>query len=156
MKKAMFHPTAFASARFLILSLAIVCAIVLPGSLRAQSLISGDIAGTVTDPSGAAVPNATITITSKATGASQTVTSNAEGSYHIPLLKPGDYTLVVKATGFVQASLSVAVSASITTTADVKLSVGSAAQTIEVTASAPILHTEAADLSTTFSLQQVQ
>lgn len=156
MKKAPSYPTALARVRFLMLSLAIVCAFVLPVSLRAQSLISGDIAGTITDPSGAAIPNATITITSKATGAAQTVTSNAEGSYRIPLLKPGDYTLVVKATGFVQASESVAVSASITNTADVKLSIGSAAQTVEVTATAPILHTESADLSTTYSLEQVQ
>ena len=51
---------------------------------------------------------------------------------------------------------SVAVSASTTVTADVKLTIGSATQTVEVTGTAPLLHTEAADLSTTFSQQQVQ
>lgn len=145
------------SAKFiLVLGLAVLCALVLPGSLRAQSIISGDIAGTVTDPSGAAVPGATITITSKATGAMQTVTSNGAGSYRIPLLKPGDYFLVVKATGFEQASETVTVALGSVAQTDVKLSVGSASQTIEVTAVAPILHTESADLSTTFSLEQVQ
>ncbi len=88
------------SARILVLGLAALCAFVLPGSLRAQSLISGDIAGSVSDPTGAAVPNATITVTSKATGAAQVVTTNAEGSYRVPLLKPGDYTLVVNSRRF--------------------------------------------------------
>ncbi|MGC2545970.1 MAG: carboxypeptidase-like regulatory domain-containing protein, partial [Silvibacterium sp.] len=144
------------SARILVLGLAALCAFVLPGSLRAQSLISGDIAGSVSDPTGAAVPNATITVTSKATGAAQVVTTNAEGAYRVPLLKPGDYTLVVKAAGFEQASLSVTVTLGTVASADVKLALGSASQTVEVTAAAPILHTEAADLSTTFSMEQVQ
>ena len=144
------------SARILVLGLAALCAFVLPGSLRAQSLISGDIAGSVSDPTGAAVPNATITVTSKATGAAQVVTTNAEGSYRVPLLKPGDYTLVVKAAGFEQASVPVTVTLGTVASADVKLALGSASQTVEVTAAAPILHTEAADLSTTFSMEQVQ
>ena len=125
-------------------------------NLKAQSLISGDIVGTVTDQSGAIVPNANVTVTSKATGAVQTTTSNANGSYRVPLLKPGDYTVVVSSPGFEQASLSVSVNASTTATADAKLTVGSAAQTVEVTGAAPLLHTEAADLSTTFTQAQVQ
>jgi hypothetical protein len=128
----------------------------IPGDLRAQSLISGDIVGTVTDQSGAIVPNASITVTSKATGAVQQTTTNSSGSYRIPLLKPGDYTVLVKAAGFEQASLPVSVSASTTATADVRLIVGSAAQTVEVTGTAPLLHTEVADLSSTFTQQQVQ
>jgi hypothetical protein len=64
--------------------------------------------------------------------------------------------LVVKATGFEQASLTISVTLGNVTTANVALSVGSASQTVEVTAAAPILHTESADLSTTFSLEQVQ
>src|SRR5271154_5798625 len=152
------HRSAIASVKKLIVfvSLALLGAVLLPGSLNAQSLISGDIAGSVTDQSGAAVPGATVTITSKSTGTVQTASTNAAGSYRIPLLKPGDYTLVGAAPGFEQSSLSVAVTASTTNTADVKLTVGSATQTVEVTASAPLLHTEAADLSTTFSQQQVQ
>ncbi len=127
-----------------------------PGLLKAQSLISGDVVGVVTDQSGAIVPNATVTVTSKATGEAHAATTNSSGSYRVPLLKPGDYTIVVTAPGFEQASVPVAVSASTTATADVKLTVGSASQTVEVTATAPLLHTEAADLSTTFSQQQVQ
>lgn len=145
------------SAKFILaLGLAVLCVLTLPANLRAQSIISGDIAGTITDPSGAAVPGATITVTSKSTGAAQTVTSNSAGDFRVNLLRPGDYILLVKAAGFEQASVPVSVALGTIATADVKLAVGSAAQTVEVTASAPILHTEAADLSTTFSLQQVQ
>ncbi len=141
---------------FVALSLALLALLMLPGTLKAQSIISGDLAGTVTDPSGAAVPGAKVTVTSKRTGEAKTATANGSGAYRVPLLEPGDYTLVVAAQGFEQASLSVAVSASTTVTADVKLTIGSATQTVEVTGTAPLLHTEAADLSTTFSQQQVQ
>ena len=151
------HRSAIAAAKIAFaLILAFLVGTTFPGSLKAQSLISGDIAGVVTDQSGAAVPNATVTVTSKATGEAHTAATNSSGSYRVPLLKPGDYTIVVTAPGFEQASVPVAVSASTTTTQDVRLTVGSASQTVEVTASAPILHTEAADLSTTFSQQQVQ
>ena len=99
----------------------------------------------------------TVTVTSKATGGAQTTTyqMRPEG-YHVPLLQPGDYTVVVSAPGFQQTSTTVAVSAGITTTANVSLTVGSASQTIQVTASAPLLNTQSADLSTTFTQQQVQ
>jgi hypothetical protein len=156
MKNTCPHYFANTAKIFLALGLAAVCMLTLPGSLKAQSIISGDIAGTVTDPSGAAVPGSTVTVTSKATGAAQTVTTNGAGSYRMSLLKPGDYTLVVKATGFERASETVTVTLGTVTQADIKLTVGSAAQTVEVTGAAPILHTESADLSTTFSLEQVQ
>jgi len=138
------------------LILALLISTALPGNLKAQSLISGDIVGTVTDQSGAIVPNASVTVSNKATGEVQTTKTNSSGSYRVPLLKPGDYTILVAAPGFEQASVLASVNASTTATADVRLTVGSASQTVEVTANAEILHTEAADLSTTFSQQQVQ
>ncbi|MGC2163280.1 MAG: carboxypeptidase-like regulatory domain-containing protein, partial [Silvibacterium sp.] len=136
--------------------MAILCIFALPGNLKAQSIISGDIAGTVTDPTGAAVPGATVTVTSQATGAVQSVTTDAAGSYRIALLKPGSYVLVVKDAGFEQTSLTISVSLGTVSPANIKLAVGSASQTVEVTAAAPILHTESADLSTTFTMEQVQ
>lgn len=133
-----------------------MCTLVLPGNLKAQSIISGDISGNVIDASGAAVPGAKVTATSKATGASYRVTSNAAGAYRISLLKPGEYALTAQAEGFKQTTTSVTVSAGTVAANDIKLAVGSATQTVQVTAAAPILHTESADLSTTFSLEQVQ
>lgn len=157
MKNNYPHRSAFASAKFILgLSLAVLCALLLPGHLRAQTIISGDISGTVTDPTGAAVPNATVTVTSKATGVAETVSTNAAGDYRVPLLKPGEYTEVVKANGFQQASLDISVTQGTVSSGNVRLTVGSQSQTVEVTAAAPILHTDSADLSTVFSMEQVQ
>ena len=137
-------------------SVAMIFALATSGSLKAQSIISGDISGTVTDPSGASVPGATVTVTSKATGSTQTTTTNSDGSYRVPLLKPGDYVVVVSASGFEKTSLSINVALGVISQGDIKLTLGSASQTVEVTGVAPILHTEAADLSTSFTMQQVQ
>src|SRR6201998_635935 len=65
-----------------------------------QSLTSGDITGTVADPSGAAIANAKVTLKNNATGATQTHTTNEQGSYRFSLLSPGDYTVSVAATHF--------------------------------------------------------
>jgi len=65
-----------------------------------QSNISGDIAGTVTDPSGAAVSNAQVTVTSDARGDSKVVTSDSNGSFRVPLLSTGKYKVSVTAAGF--------------------------------------------------------
>src|ERR1700693_6132797 len=71
----------------------------IPGALQAQTTISGDIAGTVTDPSGAAVPGATVTATDTATGAVKVVTTGDAGAYRVSLLQPGPYTLSVADSG---------------------------------------------------------
>jgi hypothetical protein len=65
-----------------------------------QSLTSGDITGTVLDPSGAAVANATVTLTNKDTGTTQTTTTNSTGAYRFSLLNPGKYSLSVAAQVF--------------------------------------------------------
>src|ERR1700737_913885 len=74
--------------------------ILLPSAALPQSLTSGDITGTVLDPSGAAVSNATVTLTNKDTGTTQTTTTNSSGSYRFSLLNPGKYSLSVTAPGF--------------------------------------------------------
>src|SRR4051812_22933497 len=70
---------------FVVLSLAILSI--------AQSTISGDITGVVTDPSSAVMPNAQVTLTSTTTGAVQTTNTNAQGAYRFSLLQPGRYTV---------------------------------------------------------------
>src|SRR5215831_12567682 len=61
---------------------------------------TGAISGTVTDESGAVVPNAAITITNKATGTSRPLTTNAEGLYSAPALLAGEYEVKVELAGF--------------------------------------------------------
>src|SRR6185437_4243937 len=68
--------------------------------LNAQSTTSGDIAGSVTDPSGASIPDATVTIKNNGTGATNTATTNGTGGYRFSLLPPGTYMLSVTQSGF--------------------------------------------------------
>jgi len=83
------------------LALAIIaCAnLLLIPSARAQS-VYGSIFGTVTDKSGAAVPNAIVTVTDEAKGTIVTATSNGSGDYSVPHLIPDTYDLKVTAAGF--------------------------------------------------------
>jgi len=117
----------------------------------AQSLTSGSVTGTVTDPSGAAVPNANVTLKNNDTGATQTTTTNSTGAYRFALLNPGSYSLSVKAPGFqgMQQNVSVAVGQS--STVDAKLEVASTATTVEVTAQSSILQTDNGNVSTSIS-----
>lgn len=123
----------------------------------AQSNISGDIAGSVVDASGAAVANARVTVTSLARGDMKTVLSDRVGDFRVPLLSPGKYSVTVTATGFDTAKLEASVSQGVITPLAVKLTVGQTSTTVEVTAGAvQILHTDDAQISTTFDLQQIQ
>ena len=74
-----------------ILAVLVIAAVMAP-SLMAQSLVSGDLTGTVTDPSGAVVSGATVTLKSDATGATRTATTGANGTYRFSLLQSGHAT----------------------------------------------------------------
>ncbi|WP_026441655.1 TonB-dependent receptor [Pseudacidobacterium ailaaui] len=127
------------------------------GISKAQSNISGDITGTVTDPSGAAVSNAQITVTSESNGQIKTTVTNGTGDFRVPLLSPGAYKISVTATGFQAATLNATVSAGTITPVNVMLSVGQGVTTVQVTGTEiPVLHTDDAQVSTSFSLQQIQ
>src|SRR5579864_3892768 len=71
----------------------------------AQSITSGDIAGVVTDPSGAVVPSAKVTATNDNTGVSHSTATNGEGFYRFSFLQPGPYTVTAEAKGFQTTSL---------------------------------------------------
>ena len=122
----------------------------------AQSNISGDIAGTVTDPAGAAIAGASVTITSKSSGSSKTVTSGPHGEYRVPLLEPGDYSISIAAAGFQGEHTTITVGAGQIASGDVKLAVGKATTVVDVAATEPLLNTEDAQISTSFSMEQVQ
>src|SRR5690349_21463317 len=91
-----------------ILSVLMVAAVMAP-SLMAQSLISGDITGTVTDPSGAVVSGATVMLKGDAQGTTRTSTTGSNGAFRFSLLSPGNYTLTVTAPGFSKAESKAAV-----------------------------------------------
>ena len=67
---------------------------------RAQTIVSGEITGTVTDASGAVIPAATVTLSSSDTGFNSEQTTGDSGTFRFSLLKPGNYTLTVAAPRF--------------------------------------------------------
>ena len=118
-----------------------------PPWLGAQGL-SG-ITGTVTDPSGAVVPDAKVTVTNTATNVVHTALTASQGTYFITDLIPGTYTVKIEKSGFQTAVLQqVNVFVSQTATADATLSTGTANTTVEVTAPSITLQTDEPNLGT--------
>src|SRR3974390_832704 len=120
-------------------------------SLFAQNTISGEITGVITDPSSAVVANATVTLTSKEMGNSQTVTTGANGVYRFPLLRPGQYVVAASAKGFSKTTANVTVSLGAVTSVPVQLRVGSASEVVEVTAEAPLVQAENGNVTSNFN-----
>src|SRR2546423_1837916 len=101
------------------------------------------ILGTVTDPQGGGIGNAKVTITEEATGVSYEVTTDQNGEFIRPLLKLGVYTVSVEATGFKKGvQKNIELTAGGRTAVPITLAVGEVTQTVEITASAPLLQTE--------------
>ena len=130
--------------RFALLSgmLAVVSAI----PLFAQTF--GEITGHITDPTGAAVPSAKITLTNLATNAVRTTDSTGSGDYTFPSVAPGFYNVRVEQASFKTASSNVQVQVQQTLRLDVALEVGQITQSVEVAASAQLLQAENVSLGT--------
>lgn len=123
--------------------------------VKAQSLTTGGITGVVTDPSGAVVPNAKVTVKSTTKGISQSTTTNGRGAYDFSFLDPGPYTITVQATGFRPTTQAVSVSVGQPVTANVPLALASAGTTVTVTEAAPLIQTANGNTATTMSETQV-
>jgi hypothetical protein len=125
--------------KHLFLILVFLCA--LPIAVLAQT-ISGSVSGVVTDPNGAVVPGATVVATHVPTGRQYTMITSQAGLYVFPNLPTGPYTFTVKQTGFkayIQTGIEVRVD--LRETIDIKLTLGTVQQTVEVKATAPVLET---------------
>jgi Carboxypeptidase regulatory-like domain len=120
-----------------------------------QTIVTGDIAGTVTDPSGAVVLGAEVTLKSATEGTTVTTTTNATGGFRFALLKPSEYKLTIAQKGFKSVTQTVQVAVGRITTIDVKLELGSQNEILEVTGAAALLETETANLSTSMNAKQV-
>jgi outer membrane receptor protein involved in Fe transport len=118
---------------------------------RAQ-LASATINGTVTDPSGAVVPHATVLLQNVLTGAKLSATTNAAGNYYIPGIIPGQYTLRVSKVGFKTATQpEFTLNVNQTATFNVSLQVGATTQTVSVHAAGIQLEASTAELGTNIS-----
>jgi hypothetical protein len=120
-----------------------------------QSLVSGDISGTVSDPSGAVIKDAIVNLKSLDTGATQTTATGDTGLYRFSLLRPGRYSLKVTQQGFQGAERLVSVAIGQVTTANFTLTVGKATEIVEVTGALPIVNTESAANATAFDQRSV-
>src|SRR4029079_333656 len=116
------------------ISLALIVMSLTPLAAMAQEP-TGGIEGTVSDPQGALVPSATISIRNTGTNATRTVTAGDDGHYKAASLTPGNYEVKVTAQGFKShVATGVNVEVGRTTPLDVKLEIGGSSETVTVTA----------------------
>jgi hypothetical protein len=114
------------------------------------------ISGTVTDPTGASVPAAEVTITNMATGQVVRTTTTEKGEFSAPSMPAATYKVSVTKTGFRVANLdAVEVNAGVPATVNVKLEVGQTSETVEVAAGAEIVQTASASISSTIGGRQI-
>lgn len=119
----------------------------LPEAAFGQSLTTGGVVGRVTDPSGAAVANATVTLKNEDTGATQTATSNGTGAYRFSLLNPGHYDVSAAAQGFQGREQPFVIAVGQDNTVNLGLQVASSSQTVEVTAEGGAVQTDNANVA---------
>jgi outer membrane receptor protein involved in Fe transport len=113
--------------------------------------------GTVTDPQGAVVPNAKVTVRSRATGAERTAQTDADGAYQVASLQPGEYRVEVQAQGFqTQVVSDLGLEVARTVVQNFQLTVGSVTQEITVTSDAPVIETATTSVGTVISQRTVQ
>ncbi|HLH34196.1 MAG TPA: carboxypeptidase regulatory-like domain-containing protein [Alloacidobacterium sp.] len=106
--------------------------------LLAQS--TATVSGTVTDPSGAVVPGAQITLHGNATGITRVVTSDRDGSYTIPSIQPGDYSIEASSAGFSRYVIkSIVLQVDQKSTVNIQLAVASTGEVVQVQSSAPVV-----------------
>ncbi len=135
---------------------AVVVILAFTAAATAQTTIStGSIQGTITDPSGAVVNGAQITITNKATGQVINTSTSSSGTYASGALIPADYVVRVEAKGFSTTELPVSVQVGVTAPGNVKLQVGEASQVVEVQGSQIRVNTEQATVQGVLTAQQI-
>jgi hypothetical protein len=123
-------------------------------SLPAQTASTGALAGTLTDPTGAVVPNVTVTVTSIDTGQSRTATTDAAGTYKVGLLPPGDYRVKFEASGFKGVEVpSITVNVTETNVLDRRLEVGTQSQQVTVQGEVENVQTSNATVGTVMTTQ---
>ncbi len=136
-------------------TLSLLCGLWVPSALG--QAVYGSILGTVTDPTGAAVKGAKVTVTSATRATSETAETNESGNYNVTHLIPDAYSIRIEAQGFkVLQFQDVRVSADTGARVDGQFQVGSTSEQVEVTSEAPQLKTDRADVSVEFTAKQLE
>jgi hypothetical protein len=133
----------------------VLCVLACPVLMLAQTTSStGSIQGLVTDPTGAVVDGAKISVSNKATGRVITTTTTSAGVYASGALIPGDYTLRVEAKGFGTAQLALTVQLGVTSNGNIKLQLGQASQVVQ--GSEIAINTEQATVQGVLTTEQIE
>jgi hypothetical protein len=126
-----------------------------PASAQAISTNGGSIQGSVTDPTGAAIPGATVTVTATDTGETHALKTDSAGYYSIGPLIPGNYTISVSATNFRNELVKTNVKIGNVTSGNVKLTLGNQSETVEVNAGALQINTDQIGVAGDISKEQI-
>lgn len=130
--------------------------LILAHAASAQNTVAtGSIQGTVTDPAGALVSGAKVTITGKATGQTLNATTSGSGTYSSGALVPGDYRVTIQQSGFQTVELNLAVQVGLAANGSAKLTIGTSSQVVEVSESAVQVNTEQAIVQGVITAQQI-
>jgi hypothetical protein len=132
-----------------------VLAVLLAALPLAGQVETGQIVGTVMDPTGAVVPNAKVTVRAQATQVSRSATTNEAGLYTFANLLPGDYEITVEASGFATQRRPVTVAVGARVTVDFRLEVGRTETVVEVAATAVQVNTATQTLGVVIDRQAV-
>jgi Carboxypeptidase regulatory-like domain len=142
------------SFRLSLAALAALAFLLIPATAQE---ITGNIGGTVTDPTGSVVPNATVSVTNTGTGVSRNTTTTSAGAFNLNALPVGNYSLHVESPGFKRyQTTGIRLDVNDRLNFDVKLEVGSLDQHVEVSAAAVQLQTETSEISNLVGAAQTQ
>jgi len=148
-------PVNGAPKHLLLFSVLLGAILALPVVMNAQ-LTTADVVGTVTDTTGAVVPNANVTLTNQKTNETRNTQSSGGGQYAFTLLLPGNYLVRIEAPGFTTFTSNVIVSAGDRARVDALMNVVQSSESIEVTSPSPLLQTETSTVANTVPEQHVE
>jgi hypothetical protein len=150
MKNSLRHATVSAGI------LLVTAFILLFPCLVSAQIDTGSVVGIVSDPSGAAIPGATVTLSNEASGVSRSVTTNSDGEYQFAAVIPGTYSVQATAQNFESAiSTHVEVDVQSRPAINFTLKVGTSSQVVEVSSITPVLQTETADVGGVVQSEQI-
>src|SRR6202008_3134984 len=122
-----------------------------------QGVSTGSLSGTVTDPKGAVVAGATVTVKNTGTNQEFSTETNNNGAYSVPSLSSGVYTATIVAAGFKQAAVTeIKIDVGKASTINVELEIGSANETVTVVGGGELLQTQSATVGTTLTGRQIR
>ena len=135
----------------------VLCLILFSGNPVSAQTTTGSIYGTVSDPSGAVIPNAVVTVRNVQTGITHTAQSNGSGNYVFPALDPGDYTVSTQVKGFqAQTQTGIRLDANQNVHVSFTLQTGSQSQTVTVSAATTLVDTRESQLGNTVDQKRIE